>query len=200
MIETVKNIREFLKENGIDFMLVNSTNQFLVEYNSLDENSRYFLTDFTGSTGDALVSQEDVFLFVDGRYHIQADLEVNHDIVTVVKLQTGQTFLEEIINKISPGSSFAVVLKKNSQSRIEAFNEELKGKNVKLVLLDDDPIKGKKVNAYANVVDIDIKYTGMNSDEKIKIASKDLKDNEALLLTNLEEVSYLLNKIGRAHV
>lgn len=194
MIETVKNIREFLKENGIDFMLVNSTNQFLVEYNSLDENSRYFLTDFTGSTGDALVSLKDVFLFVDGRYHIQADLEVNHDIVTVVKLQTGQTFLEEIINKISPGSSFAVVSKKNSQSRIEAFNEELKGKNVKLVLLDDDPIKGKKVNAYANVVDIDIKYTGMNSDEKIKIASKDLNANEALLLTNLEEVSYLFNK------
>ena len=89
MIEAVNKIREFLKDNNIDFMLVNSTNKFLVEYNTLEENSRYLLTDFSGSTGDALVSKDSIFLFVDGRYHIQADLEVDHDIVSVVKLATG---------------------------------------------------------------------------------------------------------------
>ena len=141
MFEAVKNIREFLKLNNIDYILVNSTNKFLVEYNSLDENSRYFLTDFTGSTGDALVSQNDIYLFVDGRYHIQADLEVDHNIVTVVKLKTGQSFLHEIAAKILPDTSFALVSQKNSQSRIENFQKILENKNVKMILLDEDPLE-----------------------------------------------------------
>ena len=29
---------EFLKHNGIDCLLVNSTNEYLVEYNTLEEN------------------------------------------------------------------------------------------------------------------------------------------------------------------
>lgn len=194
MIETVKNTREFLKENGIDYMLVNSTNQFLVEYNSLEENSRYFLTDFTGSTGDALISHSNLFQFVDGRYHIQADLEVNHNLVDVVKLQTGQTFIDEIADRIIPNSTFALVAKKNSQLRIEVFQEKLKEKNVKIILLDEDPIKDRAASTVSETVDIDIKYTGMSVDEKNKKASENLKDNEAVLITNLEEVSYLFNK------
>lgn len=99
MINAAGKIREFMKEQKINFLLVNSTNKYLEEYTPLEENSRYLLTDFSGSTGDVLVTQDTVYLFVDGRYHIQADLEVNHDIVTVVKLQTGQIFLDELIKK-----------------------------------------------------------------------------------------------------
>lgn len=101
MINAAGKIREFMKEQKINFLLVNSTNKYLEEYTPLEENSRYLLTDFSGSTGDVLVTQDTVYLFVDGRYHIQADLEVNHDIVTVVKLQTGQIFLDELIKKNS---------------------------------------------------------------------------------------------------
>ena len=65
MSEILNILRQFMVEEKIDYLLVNSTNQFLVEYNTLAENSRYHLTGFTGSTGDALVSMTDVFLFVD---------------------------------------------------------------------------------------------------------------------------------------
>lgn len=112
MISAVEKIREFMKEQGVNFLLVNSTNKYLEEYTPLEENSRYFLTDFSGSTGDVLVTFEDIYLFVDGRYHIQADLEVNHDIVSVVKLQTGQTFLEELIKKIPQDGTLGIFAKK----------------------------------------------------------------------------------------
>ena len=119
MISAVEKIREFMKEQGVNFLLVNSTNKYLEEYTPLEENSRYFLTDFSGSTGDVLVTFEDIYLFVDGRYHIQADLEVNHDIVSVVKLQTGQTFLDELIKKIPQDGTLGIFAKKNSQTRVE---------------------------------------------------------------------------------
>ena len=84
-MELLDNLRALMHEENLDCLLINSTNEFLVEYNSLVENSRYVLTGFSGSTGDAIVTADNVFLFVDGRYHIQADLEVDKNIVTVLR-------------------------------------------------------------------------------------------------------------------
>ena len=67
---------KLLQDLGVDYLLVNSTNKYLVEYSELSENARYTLTGFTGSTGDALVTEDGIYLFVDGRYHTQADNEV----------------------------------------------------------------------------------------------------------------------------
>ena len=40
----VQNLIKILKENNFDYLLVNSTNEFLVEYNELEQNARYYLT------------------------------------------------------------------------------------------------------------------------------------------------------------
>ena len=181
MISSVEKIREFMKEQGVNFLLVNSTNKYLEEYTPLEENSRYFLTDFSGSTGDVLVTFEDIYLFVDGRYHIQADLEVNHDIVSVVKLQTGQTFLEELIKKIPQGEILGIFAKKNSQTRVEYLEKN----GIKLKYFNNDPLD--KVIDYdsSNIVKVD----GVPVEEKIK----DIDIDGAVLITNLEEVAYLFN-------
>ena len=181
MNNSVKKIREFMNEQGINFLLVNSTNKYLEEYTTLEENSRYFLTGFSGSTGDVLVSPDSIFLFVDGRYHIQADLEVNHDIVTVVKLQTGQTFLDELVKQIPEREVLGIFSKKNSQKRVEYLQE----KGVKLKYLDFDPLEKDIEYNNVNIVQV----SGVPVEEKIK----DIDVNGALLITNLEEVSYLFN-------
>ena len=53
-------MRELLKKLKIDYLLVNSTNEYLVEYSDLSENARYTLTGFSGSTGDALVTKDKI--------------------------------------------------------------------------------------------------------------------------------------------
>ena len=182
----IESIRTFLKDNNLDALLVNSTNEFLVEYNRLEENSRYILTGFSGSTGDAVVTADKIFLFVDGRYHIQADNEVNHALVDVVKLQTGETMLS-VMKKLFPEKSvFGVVSSKNSQRRIEEF---LKYFNVKL--LDFDPVEKPFDEPEEHIVEA--LYTGKSSDEKIQILRSKIGSNDAILVTNLEEVSYLFN-------
>ena len=181
-------INDFLKNNGIDCLLVNSTNEFLVEYNTLEENSRYHLTGFSGSTGDALITREGIFLFVDGRYHIQADNEVDHSKISVVKLQTGQTFLEEITKKVPKGAVVGVVARKNSQKRVEEFEKYFKVK-----LLDIDPFEKSFSRPKLCNEKIELKYSGLTSEEKIKLLQDKLQSEEAFLFTNLEEVSYLFN-------
>ncbi len=186
MDNLLKKIREFMVEEKIDFLLVNSTNEFLVEYNTLAENSRYHLTGFTGSTGDALVSKDNVFLFVDGRYHIQADQEVDHNITTVVKLQTGQSFLEEMLNKIPQDSVLGVFSRKNSQATVEKIQARVKTK-----LLSEDPICGYENFKESAREVLSCNFTGKSVEEKI--SELNLKEDEAILVTNLEEVSYIFN-------
>ncbi len=181
MNSAVQKIRGFMNEQGVNFLLVNSTNRYLEEYTPLEENSRYALTGFSGSTGDVLVAPDKIFLFVDGRYHIQADLEVNHDIVTVVKLQTGQTFLDELIKKIPQNEILGVFSKKNSQKRVEYLEE----KGVRLQYLNFDPLEKDISYDSSNIVKVD----GVSVEEKIKFIDVD----GAVLITNLEEVSYLFN-------
>ncbi len=163
-------MRELLKQLKIDYLLVNSTNEFLVEYSELSENARYTLTGFTGSTGDALVTQDKIYLFVDGRYHTQAEQEVKQGI-EVVKLQLGQKQDEEIKKLINPRKILGIVAKKVSQTRLESFN------GFKIKLLMTDPINN---------------HTELHTAPTIEAFSpKDYKPEKTTFISNLEEVSYL---------
>ena len=189
MNNSVDIIRTFMTNNGLRYLLVNSTNQFLVEYNLLEKNSRYKVTEFSGSTGEALVTLDNIYLFVDGRYHIQADMEVNHDIITVVKLQSGCSFLSELSEIIPKSETLGVFSKKVSQQKLENI---LKFCNVKL--LPDDPLDFDcKEQSFNNNVNLDISLTGLSVDDKIKQILTDFGSEDWLYITDLDEVSYLFN-------
>ncbi len=194
----IERVRKFLKDNKIDYLLVNSTNEFLAEYPDLMENSRYLLTNFSGSTGDALISQKDISLFVDGRYHEQADSEVDKNVVKVIKMKMGESFSSCLETKLILNKTLAIVSKKVSQRRLEILQKALKKKNIKIKLLDFDPIekqeaKNKEQKAKESIKKVDIKIAGLSTEEKIKKIAQNLKKEEAILVTNPEEVSYILN-------
>lgn len=162
-------MNNLLDKLGIDYLLVNSTNKYLAEYSDLSENARYTLTGFTGSTGDALITRDKIYLFVDGRYHIQADLEAKEG-VTVVKLRVGQFQDEEIKKIIDKNKVLGIVSKKVSQSRLELYD------GYKIKLIEDDPINDHTEPHNNNYV---------KAFEPVKFTS------EPAFITNQEEVSYI---------
>ena len=163
-------MNELLNKLGVDYLLVNSTNEYLVEYPALSENARYTLTGFSGSTGDALVCEDNIYLFVDGRYHTQADMEAKEG-VTVVKLQLGQRQDDEIRKIIKPDKVLAIVSKKVSQSRLEGF------KGFKIKLLEKDPVND---------------FTEPHTTPAVKAMPPiEFTPEKPVFITNLEEVSYL---------
>ena len=166
--------KNILNKLNLDYLLVCCTNEYLVEYPALSENARYTLTGFSGSTGDALLTKDKIYLFVDGRYHTQADNEVNKD-VTVVKLQLGQKQDDEIKKLIESDKTLGIVAKKVSQKRLESFND------FNVVLLDSDPINDfteeHKAENYVQVT-VPVSY----------------QPDRTTFVTNLEEVSYLTGK------
>jgi len=181
-------IKNFMVDNNLNYLLVNSTNEFLVEYNTLCENSRYKLTNFSGSTGEALVTPDKIYLFVDGRYHIQADQEVDHEVVTVVKLQNNQNALVELVKLVPENETLGIFAKKNSQKKYEFLNSK---RTVKL--LDNDPLDTVVSTKSDKDITLDISLTGLSSEDKISKISQNLTENECIYLTDLDEVSYLYN-------
>ena len=164
---------KLLDDLNLDYLLVCCTNEYLVEYPALSENARYTLTGFSGSTGDALMTKDNIYLFVDGRYHTQADNEAK-DGVTVVKLKLGQKQDDEIRKLISPDKTLGVVAKKVSQARLEKFKE------YKIKLLDNDPIND---------------FTEAHNVEYVQVMpAKEYHPESPTFITNLEEVSYISGK------
>lgn len=193
----LKNLRNFLKESNLDYLLVNTTDEFLVEYNELCNCARYFVTGFSGSTGDVLVSAGSVWQFVDGRYHEQADSEVDHKTTTVVKLQLGQSFLNELVERIEPNTVIGVVSDKISLNFYKALKFKLDKKHCKIKPLEIDPVglftELKQGGKPQTVKQISLEIAGMNADDKFKKLARKLAPNVAYLDTHLENIAYLTN-------
>ena len=184
------DIRELMQANNLEYLLVNTTNEFLVEYNTLEENTLYKLTGFSGSTGNALVTFDKIYLFVDGRYHIQADLEVNHSKVTVIKISSQSKFMEELLKILPPNSQIGVFAKKHSVNSINNL-----AKNYKIKLIKDDPFDTKTKSFDKDNISLDKNLCGLSTEEKVAeiIETIDLQDDEIFYVTNLDDISYLFN-------
>ncbi|MDD3012323.1 MAG: M24 family metallopeptidase [Candidatus Gastranaerophilales bacterium] len=200
-------LRSFMEKEGIDIFLVSSTDEYLNEYIDLKQNSRYLLTGFSGSTGDALVTRNNVFLFVDGRYHIQADQEVDKNIVTVVKLGLSESPRTALINKINElsesGSVVGFVNTKISYFSYKLFTEYLYEVKPVFREFNFDPVlmfSGvEESEAKEPLRYIGIEISGLTPLEKIDIILNEIKklNIDALLVTKLEEIAYILNLRGK---
>lgn len=89
MKNRLEAVRRQMHRMGVDVMVVRSTDRFLNEYVPTDESARVWITGFTGSMGEVLITHDAAFLAVDGRYWLQADQEVDASLWSIIKVQMG---------------------------------------------------------------------------------------------------------------
>ncbi|MDD3419330.1 MAG: M24 family metallopeptidase [Candidatus Gastranaerophilales bacterium] len=188
----LSDLRRLMLQDDLDYFLVPSTDEYLNEYVPIEENSRYHITGFKGSTGDVLVGEHDAFLFVDGRYHTQADEEVYKSLIDVIKLQMGQSQKEAIIEILKEKGSIkvGVVSSKISYYLFSEFKKELK--NVDFVIYDKDPIENEKAKNAASTYFVKEKITGISADKKLSIIQNEM-NTDIIIITKLDEIAYLTN-------
>jgi Xaa-Pro aminopeptidase len=76
-IERIAKLRARLQDAGLDGFLVPRADEHQGEYVAARSERLQWLTGFTGSAGAALVLRERAVLFVDGRYTLQAGVQVD---------------------------------------------------------------------------------------------------------------------------
>jgi Xaa-Pro aminopeptidase len=196
-LQLIEHLRNFLSKNGIDGLIINSTNEFLVEYNILEQNSRYYVTDFTGSMGDVLLTTDNIYQFVDSRYHEQADLQVNHDYVTVVKIPTGAKYIDSLKEYIQPYFKLGLVTTKTTKKFYDNIQKQFQTKNISVKLFNSDPVyeykKEQIKNTDFDIYKIDTNIAGKTADEKYNTIKEYAGEKFIIVVTNLEDIAYLTN-------
>lgn len=81
---TIDDIQQKLKQESLDAYIIGYENRFLGQDILPQEHKIKYLCGFSGSAGMLTVTADKVFLFVDGRYELQARQEVDTNKISVV--------------------------------------------------------------------------------------------------------------------
>ena len=74
-MEKIIKLRKLFKTLNLDGYIIPKNNNFFGEYISVSEDNLKYISDFTGSAGFAVVLKNKNYMFVDGRYTIQAGIQ-----------------------------------------------------------------------------------------------------------------------------
>src|SRR3989338_6588820 len=126
MNKRLTDFRQLLKDNQLQGALVRSTDCYLNEYVPAEQSRRVYLTGFTGSIGDVLVSADKAILFVDGRYSIQAKKEATDFEVRILPL--GQSIESAWLTELETWKDFKIGVESDRIS-VNLY-QKLKGYNL----------------------------------------------------------------------
>ncbi|MCR4739974.1 MAG: aminopeptidase P family protein [Lachnospiraceae bacterium] len=85
--ERINRLRELMKRDGIHYYIVPTSDPHMSEYLCDHYKLREYLSGFTGSAGTLLVSDDEAFLWTDGRYYIQAEKELEGSGIKLMRMQ-----------------------------------------------------------------------------------------------------------------
>ena len=69
-------VRTLMEKDGVDAYIIYTGDYHMSEYASDYFSEREFLSGFTGSAGELVVLRDKAALFTDGRYFVQAELQI----------------------------------------------------------------------------------------------------------------------------
>ena len=189
MNNKIKILKDKFKKYNIDGYIVPKNDDYFTEYSKI--NRLKIISNFTGSAGVAVILKDKNYLFTDGRYTIQSQIESgkNFKIVGYEKLLNCNLFTNLKLG-IDPKLFTYDQIKKN-------FTRKNKIKLIDNNLVDE--IENKKVIDNKLFYPLKKNIVGESSISKINKISKYLKKNKSdyLFISAPENVAWVLNIRGK---
>lgn len=203
--------------SALDAVVLTSKDPNLSEYVPLENNPRYGITLFTGSVGDAIYftekfrkdhpGQKPVVLFVDGRYHLQADQETNPELTEVVKLEVEPNIEGGVRTRLSQTKGIQVGLdfERTSVASLARYEETAQFAGLKLVPVQGEAVlkalglPGWKVNR--PIFSLPEAATGRSLEKTLTALAKDLNaqsghDENMHVTVATDDAAFLMNARG----
>ena len=181
-------LKKKFKIYGIDGYVVPKNDEFFGEYSKI--NRLQTISKFTGSAGLAVILKTKNFLFLDGRYTIQGEIESgkNFKIISYEKI-FDCNFFKNLTLGIDPK-----LFTKNQIKKFFLKNNKIKCINQNLI----DEIKNKKIIKSKPFYSLDKKVVGEHHRSKIKRISEYLIKNKSdyIFVSAPENVAWILNIRG----
>ena len=186
--QEIKKLRYLFKEQAIDGYVVPKNDEFFSEFSKIDRLK--IISNFSGSAGYAVLLKNKNYLFVDGRYTVQAQIE------------SGKNFIITNYNKIVNCNLFknltlGINPKLFTSNQIKKFFQ----KSNKIKLIKTDLIKKdskKNFNYSKPFFSLDERIVGESHKKKINKVATFLKKNKSnfIFITASENIAWLLNIRG----
>ena len=184
----IKILRNKFKKHNIDGYVVPKNDEFFTEYSKL--NRLKIISNFSGSAGLAIILKNKNYLFTDGRYTIQSQLE------------SGRYFkifgFEKLINcSLFKNLTLGIDPKLFTNTQIKNYflkNNKIKYINKNLI----DEIKKQKKHLTIPFFSLNKKIVGESVASKLNKISKYLrkKNSDFIFISAPENVAWLLNIRG----
>jgi Xaa-Pro aminopeptidase len=197
-LKRLKNLRELMVQEDIDYYLVSMADEFGNEYVPEHNNRLKYITGFKGSAGFAIIGLDRAVFFTDGRYSIQAKKEVDEklfEILDYIEISPAKWLKNNISNdsKIGFDANIFTILE------VEKFEAEV-GDKSELVALDKNLVdeiwdeRPEYIASKAFVISSEL--AGKSTKEKLDDILDDF-GSDYLLVTDPISICWLLNIRGR---
>ena len=195
----IEEARKVMKKYEIDAYIVTSSDYHQSEYIDNYFKGREYLSGFTGSAGVLVIFKDEVCLWTDGRYHIQAEKQLKGSEVKLFKQGNFgvPTYKEYIISKLAENSKIGIDAKILLSSDINEILSKKKYKIVDFDLLAEIWDKRKKLPD-GKIFILEDKYTGKTYKEKVKEIRVALKEKGAdyNIISSLDDIAWIYNFRG----
>jgi hypothetical protein len=130
--QRIDKMRNLMKEKNIYAYIVPSSDYHQSEYVGDYFKSREFMSGFTGSAGTLIISMDEVGLWTDGRYFIQAENELKGSDIKLFKMgeEGVPTILEYLLEKLPKNSTLGFDGRVMSVKEGQNFANKLAFKNI----------------------------------------------------------------------
>ena len=185
----IKILRNKFKQHKIDGYVVPKNDDYFTEYSNV--NRLKVISNFSGSAGFAIILKNKNYLFTDGRYTIQSQIESgrNFKIIGIEKLINCNLF-----KNLTLGVDPKLFTYKQIKKFFLKFNS-IKFINENLI----DQLEKFKINDTNTFFHLDKKIVGESTNSKLNKISKYLKKNKSdyLFISAPENVAWTLNIRGK---
>ncbi len=195
-----------LSDHGVDAYLVPSADAHLNEYPVAYQRRRQAISGFAGSAGEVLITPEESHLFVDSRYHLQAEQDVDTTRFRVHKLGlegaytllTWLTELEKQRGTLRVGfDPFVVPMEAHASYRraLKAADSALVPIHTNLV---DEVWTERPAMPAQPIYALPDDVTGRTPSDKLTDIRQQMTQQQAdlLILTKLDEIAWVTNLRG----
>lgn len=194
-LDNLNKLKKALIKKNIDAYLVPKNDCFFNEFIKTGNDRLRYVSNFTGSAGTALILHKKNYLFVDGRYTIQAKQESGHlfNIIDISKINI-LSFIKKNYTNIKIGFD-------PNLFRFQAIKNILKEK-INLVSIEKNLIeqiwRDKKKEVSKNAFILENQYCGISHIKKIKKLRDllDINKKNSFFISSNENVCWLLNIRG----
>jgi len=191
----MKKLRKFLKIYKLDGYLVPKNDEYFNEYVSQSSDRLKFISNFSGSAGFAIILKNKNYLFVDGRYTIQARIQSGKNFTIITMPQKLPKNVLKTKKKLKIGFDPKLHSEKQLNFLFNIKNIILKPINGNLI---DIVWRKKPKNLVKPFFSLSKKNAGQSPQEKIVKVKNILLKNKAdyLFVTAPENVAWILNIRG----